>query len=243
MRQTQRTLIGCSLALTIIAVTAPAAADPYLPGRSLQFRAGTYVPAGGGDLWTDNESVFTLEAADLQDFAAGATYVHPLNNHVEVGFNIDRYEGSSRSEYRDVFESGFPIAHDTYLGSTPMVLDLRWYPAGRFRTGPGSRPALRPAFYLGAGGGANFWSYEEVGDFVDFSDPGLPIVGGRFEDSGVAFQAQLSAGLELPLSRHFNLVLEGRYSWSDAELGGPFDGFGTIDLGGAWFFAAGSFRF
>jgi hypothetical protein len=229
-------LVGLSTAL-------PVAADPYLPARSLQFRAGTYLPSGGGDLWTDNESVFTLDAGDLQDFAFGATYAHALNNHVELGFNIDRYQGSSRSSYRDLFENGFPIVHDTYLDSTPLVFDLRWYPAGRYRNGPRGTSPLRPTFYLGAGGGANVWSYEEIGDFVDFSDPALPIFTDRFRDDGLAFQAQVSAGLELPVSRHFNVVLEGRYSWSDAELSGPFDGLGTIDLGGAWLYAAGSFRF
>jgi hypothetical protein len=125
----------------------------------------------------------------------------------------------------------------------PLTLDLRWFPTGRYRIRSGGRRVTKPAFYLGAGVGANFWEYEEVGDFVDFSDPELPIFPGRFKDTGTAFQTQLSAGLELPLSRGFHLVLEGRYSWSDDQLGGDFSGFGDIDLGGGWFFVVGAFRF
>ena len=70
-----------------------------------------------------------------------------------------------------------------------------------------------------------------------------PIFPGRFKDSGAAFETHLLAGVELPLSPNFNLVLEGRYSWSETTMGDDFAGFGDIDMGGLWINVGGSFRF
>jgi hypothetical protein len=232
-------------ALVLLGASLPAAAQPRgaLPDRAFQARFGGFFPEGGGDLWIDNEDVFTLEISDFNDFVFGMSYVHPMSNRLEVGFNVDFYEGRALSAYRDVFEGDFPIFHDTVLGEVPLTLDLRWFPAGRYRTHPSGVRVTKPTFYLGAGLGAVFWEYEELGDFVDFGDPELPIFPGRFKDNGTAFQTQLSAGFELPMSPRFHLVLEGRYSWADDKLSDDFAGFGTIELGGGWVFVAGSFRF
>jgi hypothetical protein len=96
---------------------------------------------------------------------------------------------------------------------------------------------------VGAGAGINLWEYEEVGDFIDFSDLELPIFYGRFKDSGATLELHVMGGIELPLSPNFNLLLEGRYSWSEDTLGNDFAGFGDIDLGGASISVGGAFRF
>ena len=51
------------------------------------------------------------------------------------------------------------------------------------------------------------------------------------------------AGLELPVSPGFNLLIEGRYSWAQGELDRDLIGLESIDLGGAWGFVGASFRF
>ena len=92
------------------------------------------------------------------------------------------------------------------------------------------RWVLHPVPYLGAGIGVTYWEYEEVGDFVDPADS--TIFYGRFIDSGTDFETHVLAGLELPVNDRFTFLLEGRYSWANASLGGDFSGFGDLDLGG-----------
>jgi len=242
----RRNILLATLSIVLAAAggSALAASPGPRPDHAFQLRLGGFFPDGGGDLWTDNEEVFTLSVSDLDDFTWGVGYVHPLGNRFELAFNLDWYGGRSSSRYRDYLDNaGFPIVHDTYLDEAPLTLDVRWFPAGRYGTLSGGRFRLRPAFYLLGGAGANFWSYEEVGDFILFDDPGLPIVPARYKDSGVAFQTQLGAGIELPVNPHFQVVLEGRYAWSDDTLHDDFAGFGRIELGGTSLFAGAAFRF
>jgi hypothetical protein len=87
--------------------------------------------------------------------------------------------------------------------------------------------------------GALFWDYREVGDFVDFSDPLLPIFFADFRDSGTTLETHALAGVELPLSRRSSLLFEGRYSWADDTV----RGLGRLELGGTWLYFGGSWRF
>jgi len=240
-------LIAGSIVLLLSASLTLSFAGPQRGGRpdgSFQFRIGGFLPEGGGTLWVDNEDVFTLSVSDFDDVTVGFSYVTSFSNNFEVGLNVDLYEATVLSSYFDYFdEFDFPIFHDTTLEMVPLTVDFRFLPAGRYRMRHGGRQVLKPVPYLGAGAGVNLWSYEEIGDFIDFSLPELPIFPGRFRDSGAAFETHLLAGVELPLSPNFNLVLEGRYSWSEATLGDDFAGFGDIDMGGLWISVGGSFRF
>ena len=123
-----------------------------------------------------------------------------------------------------------------------MSVDLRLIPAGRYG-GAGGRRAKRPVWYIGGGIGANLWEYEEFGDFVDFSDPDLPVVFDHFRDSGTTFQAHALTGFELPFGRAWSFVVEGKYTWASTDLRGDFAGLGEIDLGGFSISAGGSIRF
>jgi hypothetical protein len=223
------------LTTTVSAQPQPAAAPP----SAFQVRFGGFLPTGDGDFWKENEEVFTLESGDFNDFILGVTFVAPVSNHVGVGFNVDFYDAQSRSSYRDwIDDLGFRISHDTRLGTVPMIADLRFYPGGRDGLhGP------RPALYLGGGIGANYWVYEEEGDFLDFTWDPPEIFFDRFRDDGFAFAAQALAGIELPLGPRWNGLFEARYTWSEAELGGDFAGLGTIDLSGFAVYAGFGVRF
>jgi hypothetical protein len=157
---------------------------------------------------------------------------------VGVGFNVDFYDAKTRSSYRDWIDGpGFPIAHDTRLGVVPMIVDMRFYVGGRSPGHPG------PSLYLGGGAGANYWVYEEEGDFLDFTWDPPEIFYDRYRDDGFAFAVQALAGVELPLGPRWNALFETRYTWSETELDGDFAGLGTIDLGGLAVYAGFGFRF
>jgi hypothetical protein len=236
-----------AIALLLSASMSLSFAQPARGGRfdrGFQFRIGGFLPEGGGDLWTDNEDVFTLSASDFDDVTIGMSFITPVSNNFEVGLNVDLYDGKVVSRYIDYFdEFEFPIYHDTNLQMLPLTVDFRFLPGGRYRSRPGGRQVLKPVLYLGAGAGVNLWSYEEVGDFIDFSDLELPIFPGWYEDSGAALETHVLAGVELPMSPGFNILFEGRYSWSDDTMNEDFTGFGGIELGGLWINVGGSFRF
>jgi len=226
------------------ASTGPAAAQGGDDG-ALQFRVGAFFPSGGGEFFDENERIFTFDPSDLDGGAVGFTYLQPLSRRLELGWNLDYSEGSDTTAYRGdlMDEEGFPILHDTRLRRFPVSVDLRFLPGGRVavRGSHGQYAARRPVPYLGAGLGANFWRYEEVGDFVDFgSDETFT---DRFVDEGVAAETHVMAGLELPMGPTWSLTFEGRYSWSDDELSDDFEGLGEIVMDGGSAFVGATLRF
>lgn len=228
---------------TIGASIAPAQAQPRgarLPENAFQFRLGYLMQPGGGTVWEENEEAFTLSATDFNDFVWGLSFGRGLANNVELGFNVDFYDSTVSSEYRDyVDEYGYFILHDTHVRQVPLTIDFRLLPTGRYR----GRGSLQPVLYLALGGGLNLWKYEESGEFIDFSSTDLAIFPSHFVDSGVTWEAHAAGGLEVPMNRGFSLLFEGRYSWSEAELEGDFAGLGNLQLGGASVYVGGSFRF
>ena len=210
----------------------------------MQFRIGGFFPQGGGEFFDENEQVFTFEPSDLDGWAFGFTYLMPVSPHLELGWNLDYAEGTDVTEYRNVVdENGFSILHDTRLRCAPASVDFRWLPAGRAarRVSHGQYAARHPIPYLGAGVAANFWRYEEVGDFVDFGTNQIFTAG--FVDDGVAAEAHVVGGVEIPLGPVWGLTLEGRYAWSDDELSDDFAGLGKIVFDRGSLFLGWTYRF
>jgi hypothetical protein len=236
-------LIAALLAVSLTPALAQGRGRGYRD-NAFQFRLGQFFPDGGGDLWKDNEEFFTMDVSDFNDIVWGVSYVTGFSNELEIGLNVDFYDGNSFSSYRDyVDEAGYPIYHDTRLDMMPVTVDLRFLPTGRYRMRPGGRQILKPTFYIGGGGGLNFWEYEEIGDFIDFMVEPNEVFYSRYKDSGTTWEAHALAGFELPLSPGFHFLVEGRYSWCEDTLGGSLAGLGDIDLGGYSLSVGGSFRF
>lgn len=243
MRRSLPVLLAAAL---LAGVAAPAAAQTSRASSALQLRLGGFFPSGNGEFWRSNEELFTLDASDFDDVAFGFSYVSSISNHVELGFNLDFYDATARSQYRDWTDQfGSPIFHDTRFEMLPATVDLRFLPTGRYGVrGGGQRRVLQPVPYFGAGVGFAFWQYEEVGDFVNFEfDPPEVDNGLRFVEEGTAFEAHVLAGLELPMSPNTNFLFEGRYAWVDDTPSGDFAGLGDLDLGGFSGFVGVSFRF
>jgi hypothetical protein len=215
------------------------------PTNAFQFRIGGMMLEHDGDLWRDTEKVFTIvDDSQFEEVIVGFSFVTAPSNYFEIGLNADLYDASFFSRYREYLdEFGYPIFHDMHLTMVPLTVDFRFLPGGRYRIRHGGRQVRKPVVYIGAGGGINLWNYEEIGEFIDFDDEDWPIFFDQFEDSGAAFETHVMAGLELPVAPRFNLVFEGRYSWSEDTMGEDFADFGDIDLSGAMASVGGSFRF
>lgn len=230
-----------------VAMSLPVLArDPDSPfrGGSFRFRMGGFFPEADSAFWDVNEAVFYQDGNDFDGLAVGASYVATVNSVLELGFNLDFYEQSTTTAYRDFVDNfGAPIVHGARLGLAPLTFDLRILPTGRwYRNDRGQRRTRAVIPYLGVGMGVNHWWYVEEGDFIL---PDNSIAYARLDDGGLAMEAHALGGIEIALSRAWSLTLEGRYSWSEANPGDEFSaiGMGDLDLSGVSTFVGASVRF
>jgi len=242
----KKTAMVTALITAFIAASAVSFAGPRSRQHSAaQIRVGGFFLEGGGEFWDESESVFTLRTEDFDGGVLGLSFVSSINNNLEVGVNADFFEESVPSAYSGFVDTaGFPIVHTARLQTTPLTVDVRLLPTGRHRIrGPRGHLVSKPVMYVGAGAGVNLWEYEEIGDFLDFGFDPAVIFFDRFRDRGAALEVHALGGVEFPIGPSFNLLFEGRYSWSDDTLSDDFAGLGRIELGGASAFAGASFHF
>jgi outer membrane protein W len=195
------------------------------PGQGgVEFRAGGFIPAGSSDFWGETEDNFTLDHSDLNGLTGTVGYVAAINNWVEFDVDASAFAAEERSSDRDfVDDSGNLILHDTRLFTVPVAVSFRVLPAGRYarRGTEGQHYVRRPVPYLGAGFGLTYWQYEEEGDFVFadvFAPSGFSIAYDRVKDSGLEFETHVKLGIEFPVAPRWNLTLEVRRSWAEANL-------------------------
>ena len=84
--------------------------------------------------------------------------------------------------------------------------------------------------YVGAGAGALWYEFHQTGDFVDFLDSS--VFSDTFQSNGWAPSAHVSPGSTCSWRGGCFSQGEGRYLWSQAELGLDFSSFQPIDLTG-----------
>jgi hypothetical protein len=190
---------------------------------SLDARVGAFFPRAESNLFDDDAELYTVENSDWRGISGGIEYSGRLVPNVEFGLHLDGYGRTVHTSYRDfVRESGREITQSLKLNIVPLGLSVRLVPTSR-------RASFAP--YVAAGVDLYYWRYEEFGDFVDFDDPDLPVIGDAFVSEGVAPGFHVAAGLRVPLNRDFSLTGEVRYNIAKDDMGDDFRG-NRIDLGG-----------
>ena len=233
-----RRCLSFLVAAVVIAAASPSFAQtrrPYNPDpNTLRLRIGQFEPDGDSQYWDQREIDFTGSADDFEDTIFGVDYTRMLSERFGVLVSASRYEGSSRAAFLD-FEDpfGFDIVHDTTLEITQLDLGLVFHLLRR-------DAVVSP--YIGGGIGFYGYDLEESGEFIDF-DGGFDIFEGTFTDDGNAVGAFFLVGIEIPITEQIGVFGEGRWHSVEDELGGDFDAFGDIDLGGTELAAGVSFRF
>lgn len=216
-----------------------AAADTLFGGF-----AGVFVPRGidnrvAGDVLFENLTFRTLDddfgekdpAHLFNGFFGGGEVLFGLGDFVEVGAGIGYYRSPNRlSFYTDFTDlDGSDILQRTQHTIVPITASVRAFPIGR--TVP-----VQP--YVGAGVNFYRWKYRESGEFIDFSDPALPVFPGTFEDDGTATGPMVLFGVRVPIGPAFNFGGEARWNGGSADLAPELNFAGDkLDLGG-WTAAA-----
>ncbi len=202
------------------------------PTTTWSVRAGYGLASAGSDIFSFTSRELTLDKSDFRGVNIGSDLDFRLTSRLSLGLGI-WYEGrSAPSEYRNfVGTDDLPIEQSTKFQRMPLTIGLKYYVTPRGRSI--GRFAWIPAKvvpYIGAGGGAMWYSFKQEGEFVD--QPSLEVFDDTFESSGWAPEAHALAGLEVSLTPRLILTGEGRYTYARANMDGDFEGFDKIDLSG-----------
>jgi hypothetical protein len=196
-----------------------------------------------GDVLVENLSFRTLIEGELDGplavfnglFLSGE-YLHGFGDYIEAGVSVGYHEGDALSVYSDFEEvDGTEIEQTTKVRTIPVGVSVRAFPIGR--TTP-----VQP--YVG--GGVNFysWRYAETGEFIDFSQPSLPVFRDSFVDEGSAVGPLFLAGVRAPIGERLMVGGEFRWQGGTADLDPALNFAGNkLDLGVMTFVAGVHFRF
>lgn len=215
---------------------------PQDPSRFIEGRMwlGASVPDAHGNFWDDNFQTYQASRGQLTGFAFGFDFIRHFDRHnallLSAGFSLS----SANEPARYVLdENGNPLEHHLDLDTLSLTAGYLFYPAGTEH---------RVIPYLGAGAGlymGELRAYrssfttddcDEDGncttEFVDKQDSFFLTVGGF-----------AVAGLEVPVSSHAALLLDGRYTVAHAHLGGDFRDNRNLDLSGGQYVAGVAIHF
>ena len=236
------TIAGFFVFLLIAGLSAPGVAgaqsqgDPDFlferPSGSVGVRGGWLFERERSDLFTFVQEQFTVEpdAFDAPTLAFDVGVV--VAPRTEAVFGVEFSGRTVRSEYRDLVDADrLPITQATRLRQANLSLSLKLAltPRGRDVGNLAWVPSAATP-YIGAGAGALWYEFHQTGDFVDFLDSS--VFTDTFQSNGWAPSAHMFAGVDVKLARRLFLSGEGRYLWSQAELGPDFTSFDPIDLTG-----------
>jgi hypothetical protein len=222
-RSTFLAVIVATITLAGFSVDA-AAQGNWQPGDFGAVRGyiGIFSPQGDSQYWNDTFDVFTGSASSFEDVVFGVDYLWRTSRQSGLLFGSSFYSGAATQSYLDWIDGdGNDVSHTTTLDLTDLTAAYVWRFGAR-----GARP------YIGGGGGLLWWGLREEGYFIDFADPGLPIVFASYDAGGTTWELFALAGLDVPVGYRWSFFIEGRYRWAEAELDEDFSGFGTIDLTG-----------
>ena len=218
-----------------VAGSQPQGNPDFLFGRprgSVGVRGGWLFERAGSDLFEFVHEQLTVESDDFDAPTLAFDLGVAAGSRTEAVFGVEFGGTTIRSEYRDFLDNDrLPITQATRLrqanlsGSLKLALTPRGQEIGNVAWVPN---AITP--YVGAGAGALWYEFHQTGDFVDFLD--LSVFSETFRSSGWAPSALVFAGVDVKIARRLFLTGEGRYLWSQAELGPDFSSFEPIDLAG-----------
>jgi opacity protein-like surface antigen len=181
------------------------------------------------DFWDDNFQNFDANRSKLNGLSFGFDWIDHFDRYnalmLSLGINLNTLNEPARNV---VDENGDPLEHHLTLDTFSLTGSYLLYPAG---TGHRLIP------YLGAGAGlyaGTLNSYRTSFTTDDCDEDGNCTT--QFVDSSKSnfgtFGYFAIAGLEVPVSAHVALEVEGRYTEAHAHLGGDFKDNSHLDLSG-----------
>ena len=202
------------------------------PRGSFGVRGSWNIASAGSDLFDFVTDQLTIDKSDFNAPGIGGDIAFALTPRLDVEGGFFFAKSSHGSEYRDFVDNDLlPISQSTALKTMQVTASLKYalVPRGR----DVSRFAWVPARFVpfvGAGGGAVYYDFEQSGDFVDFQD--LSVFTDVFRSTGWAPSVHGFGGVDVQLYRGLYASVEGRYTKASGKLSNDFIDFDPIDLSG-----------
>jgi len=249
MRPTTRNILAI-LAIVLTSAVSASAQDSQSeaqPGNSLSTEArlwiGQFSPNAHSDFWDSNFQKFTADRSQLDGVILGGEYVKMLDRHNAFSVGGSLYWSSLAEPARNVLdESGNPLEHHLEIKVAAVTASYLLFPAGNDH---------RLVPYIGAGAGLYFGTMDifrssfdsTPDDCEDVSECGST---GHTDERSRTFYTLgyfVEGGLEVAMTKHSALLLDGRYTVANVDLGSDFKPDSQLDLSGAQVAAGVSFRF
>lgn len=202
------------------------------PRGFIGFDGGFLFANTGSDLYDFITDQLTVDKKAFNTRTLGGRIGVAITPRVEVVVGLEAGKSETGSEYRDFVDNQLqPITQTTSREEYSLTGSVRFalLPSGRRI----SRFAWIPRTvtpYVGAGGGAVKYDFQQYGSFVDFET--RRVFNDTFTSKGWAPSAHALAGADVRLYRKLYLTMEGRYTWSKATLSDDFVDFAPLDLAG-----------
>ncbi len=233
-------ILNVALALICVAspVRAQGAGSGFLfrpPNGSVSIRTGVDRANAGSDLFTFVTDQLTVNRNDFNAVTVALDVDYRLSRRVDVVFGFGTSRTVTKSEFRNwVDNNRQPIEQTTEFTRVPLTASVKAYlmPTGR-SIGHFAWIPARIAPYVGAGGGAMWYRFQQQGDFIAFDT--LKVFTDSFDSNGWTPTAHGLGGVEISLGSRLAIATEARYEWARAHLGRDFSGFDRIDLSGVSF--------
>ena len=189
-----------------------------LPGEAsasgLEVRVGGFLPKLDSILFADSLTLYKVQKDDFNGWFGGAEFTFNAHPNVELGLSVEGYAREIPTVYRDyVRPSGNEIQQTLRFQTVPVSAIVRFVPSGRYRK-------ITP--YVGGGFSANFWEYEEWGDFIDFEAKGQPVYFDSFKSEGTAWGPMVNAGIRYRLNSDLQITADYRHFWGKETMDGDF---------------------
>jgi hypothetical protein len=231
--------------LVVGLAAAPAGAQSAGKGFLFQEPLWTFAIRGGFERANANSDIFdfvtdelTLDRGDFSGLNVSVDLAYRMMPRLDLAFSAGYAGSKTPSEFRRyVGTDDLPITQTTKFVRVPVTASVKAYLAPRGeKIGSLAWIPSRFAPYIGAGGGAMHFTFQQEGEFVDVDSPNLDIFRDRLTSRGWTPTAHGLAGLDVALSPRLGLTTEARYTWARADMGSginpDFQEFGRIDLSG-----------
>jgi len=213
------------------------------PAGEVSFRGGFDRASAGSDVFAFTVQELTLSQHDFSGLTFTTDVDKTLTQRLDIRISFGISQSTTPSEFRDFVDNNRnPIEQTTVFMRVPVTASLKAYLAGPGRSiGHFAWVPSRYAPYVGGGGGAMWYRFEQEGDFIDFAT--TKVFRDRFVSEGFTPTVQAFAGTDVSLSPRFALTVEGRYQWAQSHLSTDFSQFQPIDLSGFALTAGFSIRY
>lgn len=222
--------------VTAAPVHAQSQGDGFLfrtPIGSFTLRGGLALPGTGGDVFSFIRDTLTVGRSAFNGMTFGADLAFRLGPRFDVALSADYAGASTGSEFRNwTDQNEQPITQITTFRRVPLSASIKAYLRPRGQSiGTLAWMPEKYAPFIGVGGGATWYRFQQKGDFVDYRT--FDVFPDELVSSGWAPTAHGLVGLDVSLSPRFAFTTQGKYTLGKAKVAGQdFQGFDRIDLSG-----------